>query len=586
MLNTRIANLKSMTLNRKLFLYLFSAFFSLIVVIAFFQYKREKEFRTEQLDQLLSTYNYTIKNYIDKRAWTANDLKEFITVFPDTLLRVTLIDKEGNVLFDNSVADGTKLENHINRPEIVMANSQTTGKAIRHSVSIGTDFYYLAHRFDSYYVRTALPFNLDVVEMLKANTFFLYFMTFILLLAIFALFFISKNFTDSIARLRVFTQKAEKGEILETDIYFPNDELGDISRNIVHLYKRMQETKDEVNNEREKLIKHLQISQEGLGIFSPEKKELLVNSHFIQYTNILSDQQSENSDKIFNLAEFEEINQFINESFKNDQLTRKKMVIEKNGRVFMVRCIVFQDNTFEISINDITVQERDNELKRHLTQNISHELKTPVSSIMGYMESILENPDLDPARQKFFVERSFMQAKRLTALLQDISTLNKIDEGKRLFQKEPCDLAQIINDVLFDVHLQIEQKKCVILRNYNAVLPLQGNRSLLYSIFRNLTDNALTYGGEQIVIDISCYREDEQFYYFSFSDNGVGIAEEHLGKVFERFYRVDKGRSRKIGGTGLGLAIVKNAVLLHKGTISAKSVSTGGLSFIFSLRKY
>ena len=575
-----------MTLNRKLFLYLFSAFFSLIAVITFFQYQREKEFRTEQLDQLLSTYNYTINNYIDKKAWTPNELREFITVFPDTLLRVTLIDKEGKVLFDNSVADGTKLENHINRPEIVMANSQITGKAIRHSTSIGKDFYYLAHRFGSYYVRTALPFNLNVVEMLKANTFFLYFMAFILLLAIFALFFISKNFTDSIARLRVFTQKAESGEMLETDIYFPNDELGEISRNIVHLYKQMQETKDDVNNEREKLIKHLQISQEGLGIFSPEKKELLVNSHFIQYTNILSDQQSENSDKIFNLAEFEEINQFINESFKNDQLTRKKMVIEKNGRVFMVRCIVFQDNTFEISINDITVQERDNELKRHLTQNISHELKTPVSSIMGYMESILENPDLDPARQKFFVERSFMQAKRLTALLQDISTLNKIDEGKRLFQKEPCDLAQIINDVLFDVHLQIEQKKCVILRNYNAVLPLQGNRSLLYSIFRNLTDNAITYGGEQIVIDISCYREDEQFYYFSFSDNGVGIAEEHLGKVFERFYRVDKGRSRKIGGTGLGLAIVKNAVLLHKGTISAKSVSTGGLSFIFSLRKY
>lgn len=575
-----------MTLNRKLFLYLLSAFFSLIAVITFFQYQREKEFRTEQLDQLLSTYNYTINNYIDKKAWTPNELREFITVFPDTLLRVTLIDKEGKVLFDNSVADGTKLENHINRPEIVMANSQITGKAIRHSTSIGKDFYYLAHRFGSYYVRTALPFNLNVVEMLKANTFFLYFMAFILLLAIFALFFISKNFTDSIARLRIFTQKAESGEMLETDIYFPNDELGEISRNIVHLYKQMQETKDDVNNEREKLIKHLQISQEGLGIFSPEKKELLVNSHFIQYTNILSDQQSENSDKIFNLDEFEEINQFINESFKNDQLTRKKMVIDKNGRVFMVRCIVFQDNTFEISINDITVQERDNELKRHLTQNISHELKTPVSSIMGYMESILENPDLDPGRQKFFVERSFMQAKRLTALLQDISTLNKIDEGKRLFQKEPCDLAQVINDVLFDVHLQIEQKKCVILRNYNAVLPLQGNRSLLYSIFRNLTDNALTYGGEQIVIDISCYREDEQFYYFSFSDNGVGIAEEHLGKVFERFYRVDKGRSRKIGGTGLGLAIVKNAVLLHKGTISAKSVSTGGLSFIFSLRKY
>ena len=112
-----------MTLNRKLFLYLLSAFFSLIAVITFFQYQREKEFRTEQLDQLLSTYNYTINNYIDKKAWTPNELREFITVFPDTLLRVTLIDKEGKVLFDNSVADGTKLKNQNNRTETVMANS-------------------------------------------------------------------------------------------------------------------------------------------------------------------------------------------------------------------------------------------------------------------------------------------------------------------------------------------------------------------------------------------------------------------------------------------------------------------------------
>lgn len=575
-----------MTLNRRLFLYLFTAFFSMICVITFFQYQREKEFRTEQLDQLLSTYNYSIKNYIEHKSWTGESLHNLIRVFPDSSLRVTIIDLKGNVLYDNSVADGTKLENHSKRPEIILANSQITGKSIRHSASVGKDFYYLAHRFDKFYVRTALPYNLNVVSMLKANTFFLYFMAFILILAVVALFFISKNFTNSIERLRIFIQKAEGGEILDTNIVFPKDELGDISNKIVQLYKRMQSTKNEVNNEKEKLIKHLQISQEGLGIFSHEKKELLVNSHFIQYTNVLSDQQSVNSDNIFNLKEFEEINEFIDQSFKNDQLNRKKMVIEKNGRVFMVRCIVFQDDTFEISINDITLQERENELKRHLTQNISHELKTPVSSILGYMESIIENPDLDANRQKFFVERSFLQAKRLSSLLQDISTLNKIDEGKRIFEKESCDIAQIINDVLSDVHLQIEQKNCVVLRNYNDTLPLEGNRSLLYSIFRNLTDNALAYGGEKIVIDINCYREDEGFYYFSFSDNGVGIAEEHLAKIFERFYRIDRGRSRKVGGTGLGLAIVKNAVLLHKGNISAKTIPSGGLSFIFSLRKY
>ncbi|MBP1677017.1 MAG: integral rane sensor signal transduction histidine kinase [Bacteroidetes bacterium] len=574
-----------MTLNRRLFLYFFSTFFLLIAIITFFQYQREKEFRTEQLDQLLTTYNYTIDKFVDNKNRSYQELSELIHVFPDTALRVTLVDLKGNVLYDNSVKKGVVLENHLHRPEIQMANNQKTGKAIRHSATMGIDYYYLAHKFNHYYIRTALPYNLNLSSMLKANMFFLYFMAFVLVMAVFALFFISKNFSDSINRLRIFTQQAEKGEIPDTDIKFPNDELGEISSNIVHLYKRMERTKDEVNKEREKLIKHLLISQEGLGIFSSNKKEILANSHFIQYTNILSDQQSESSDEIFDLPEFDEINQFIHESLQNDQLTRKRIVIEKNGRAFMVRCIVFQDNTFEISINDITVQEHENELKRHLTQNISHELKTPVSSILGYMESILDNPDLDQGRQRLFIERSYQQAQRLSALLHDISTLNKIDEAKRLYEKEDCDIAHVIEEVLYDVHMQIEQRDCKILKNFQPRLPARGNRSLLYSIFRNLIDNALAYAGDNLTIDINCYREDEQYYYFTFSDNGIGISEEHLSKIFERFYRVDKGRSRKLGGTGLGLAIVKNAVLFHKGTISAKSSPSGGLSFVFSLRK-
>jgi len=345
-------------------------------------------------------------------------------------------------------------------------------------------------------------------------------------------------------------------------------------------------TKDEVNKEREKLIKHLQISQEGLAIFSSEKKEILANTHFIQYTNILSDRQCESSDEIFLLPEFTELTVFIDESLLNNQLTRKRLIVEKGARVFSVQCIVFQDGTFEISINDISVQEHENQLKRHLTQNISHELKTPVSSILGYMESILDNPDIDPQRQRFFVERSFQQAQRLRDLLQDISILNKMDEGKRLFEKENCNISEVITDVLNDVNLQIEQKECIVIKNIKPDLQIQGNRSLIYSIFRNLMDNALAYAGEKVTIDISCYREDDQFYYFSFSDNGIGVQEEHLNRLFERFYRVDKGRSRKMGGTGLGLAIVKNAVIYHHGTISAKNSLIGGLSFVFSLRKY
>lgn len=575
-----------MTLNRRLFSYFFSIFLLMLIIICFFQYQREKEFRTEQLNQQLTTYNFTIHRFIQERKPSWEMLEEYVHLFPDSTLRVTVVDTMGVVTFDSSVKKGTTLSNHLNRPEIITAHLNSNGQAIRHSASTGKDYYYLAHRFPNNYVRSALPYNVSLASTLKANTFFLYFMLFVLVAAGLALYFISRNFTKSIDRLRIFTQRAEKGEMPDYEIEFPNDELGEISKNIVELYRLLFRTKDDVYKEREKLIKHLQISQEGLGIFSSDKKEILANTHFIQFTNILSDSQCESSDEIFSLPEFSEINEFINQSLKNNEIKRKRLRVEKGGHIFTIQCIVFQDGTFEISMNDISTQEHENELKRHLTQNISHELKTPVSSILGYMESILENPDLDQQRQRFFIERSFQQAQRLRDLLQDISTLNKIDEGKRLFEKEPSNISEIISDVLNDVHLQIEQKECTVLKNFKSDLPIQGNRSLIYSIFRNLLDNALAYGGEKLTIDINCYREDDQFFYFSFSDNGIGVPEEHLSRLFERFYRVDKGRSRKMGGTGLGLAIVKNAVLHHRGNISAKNVPTGGLSFIFSLRKY
>ena len=574
-----------MTLNKRIFFYFFGIFFLLTAAITFFQYEREKEFRIQQLDQLLLTYNNTIYKYLQVNKNETKSVHDIIKLFPDSTLRVTIIDLEGKVLYDNFITD-IHIENHLNRPEIVQASTSGYGKSIRHSTTTNKDYYYLAQKNKDLFVRTALPYNLNLSNMLKANTLFIYFMVFVLLLALIALYFITKNFTHSIDRLRFFTSKVKKGEPIEANITFPNDELGDLSQNIVMLYQQMENAKNAVNHEREKLSKHILISQEGLGFFTAEKKEILSNRYFVQYASLIADSQFDSSEKIFNVADFKEINEFIAENIKNEYLTRKRIKVEKNGKVFNIRCIVFQDNTFEISINDISLQEDENELKRQLTQNISHELKTPVSSIMGYMETILENPEIDTERQKFYIERSLIQAQRLSALLHDITTLNKIDESKLLFDKIDCDLAEIIDDVIHDVQLEIEQKGCTVIKKYSNPLMLKGNKSLLYSIFRNFIDNALTYAGENITLEINCYREDEYFYYFSFSDNGVGIPEEHLSKIFERFYRLDKGRSRKLGGTGLGLSIVKNAIVFHKGNVLAKNLSTGGLSFIFTLRKF
>ena len=170
-----------------------------------------------------------------------------------------------------------------------------------------------------------------------------------------------------------------------------------------------------------------------------------------------------------------------------------------------------------------------------------------------------------------FLERCYAQSNRLSRLLRDISVLTRMDEAANMIDMEKVDISMLVSNIVNEVSLELEQKQITVVNSLKPKIQLRGNYSLLYSIFRNLMDNAIAYAGTNIHINISCFREDENYYYFSFADTGIGVSPEHLNRLFERFYRVDKGRSRKLGGTGLGLAIVKNAVLIHGGTISAKT---------------
>ncbi len=230
-------------------------------------------------------------------------------------------------------------------------------------------------------------------------------------------------------------------------------------------------------------------------------------------------------------------------------------------------------------------QEEDKvRLKRQLTNNINHELKTPICSILGYLEMILGNEQLDCATMRTFVKKSYDQAERLRRLMMDISTITRIDEASTMIEREPIDIMSLVDGIVDDTMPQAESQNIVVMSTIDRSLPISGNYSLLYSIFRNLVDNAVAYsGGRKVVIMLE--DEDTTHYYLQVVDNGIGVEQKHLDHIFERFYRVDKGRSRKIGGTGLGLSIVKNAVLFHGGTIVAEIVKSGGLSFSFSLRK-
>ena len=229
-------------------------------------------------------------------------------------------------------------------------------------------------------------------------------------------------------------------------------------------------------------------------------------------------------------------------------------------------------------------KEEQNVLKRQLTQNIAHELKTPVASIQGYLETVLENPNINDATKQQFLERCYAQSQRLASLLHDISTLNRLDDAPDMVAFEKVDINAMVAGIVKDTTLQMSGRKMTFDNRLPQGVVVRGNQSLLYSVFRNLTDNAIAYAGEGTTVTLSA-EADGDTWRFVFSDNGVGVPYEHLPRLFERFYRVDKGRSRKMGGTGLGLAIVKNSVLLHGGTISVNNNITGGLRFEFTLKK-
>ena len=224
-------------------------------------------------------------------------------------------------------------------------------------------------------------------------------------------------------------------------------------------------------------------------------------------------------------------------------------------------------------------------LKRQLTNNINHELKTPVAAIQGYLETLLANPCLTAEKRTAFLEKSCAQVERLRHLLSDVATITRMDEGRELIGKEPVVLNDLIDEVRADMELRPEGQRLRVNCDFQGPVEVEGNPSLLSSVFRNLADNAAAYSGGRDIF-IRLLSDTAEACTILFADNGIGVDEEHLPHLFERFYRIDKGRSRKLGGTGLGLSIVKNAVVIHGGTITVRNGERGGLEFVFTLRKH
>jgi signal transduction histidine kinase len=533
------------------------------------------------MEERLDACSDIIYQYI-RRAGTKNVQFDSLQSILPAKLRITWINKQGHVYYDNILSPESSLDNHAGRPEILAALEDGTGSDIRISVSDNRKYLYYAKSYGDYYVRVALPYDIQLQSFLRPDYNFIYY---ILLLFVVGLIFIrhaTGRFGGYVKHLRNFLAAADDGALNGEKFPFPDDEMGEIGKKIVSDYLEMKKKEEKIALEKEKLLQHVQISAEGICFFTPEWKVAFHNGLFIQYLNILGDQITINPAHILKEKVFGEVNEFLDEKTGNGYFETH---IIKQGRYFLVRVNVFEDGSFEIILNDHTKQEKTRKLKQELTGNIAHELRTPVTSIRGFLETILEQP-LEPEKEKDFLQKAYNQVLTLSELIQDMSLLTKIEEAPGSFQLSPVNIAHVIGMIHDDLGHVLKEHAITLLSNVGADVMISGNENLIYSVFRNLTENVIKHAGDGVKIIINGYDQHHDFYYFSFADTGKGMADEkHFQRLFERFYRVTEGRTRDSGGSGLGLSIVKNAIAFHGGTITVKNSVEGGLEFLFRLPK-
>lgn len=526
-------------------------------------------------------HDYILQNHIPLDS--IGQIKNILPLLPENL-RVTIIKEDGSVVFDNNLDALTGISNHLGRPEIQIARLKPYGTNIRNSISVHKDFMYFAKHYDGYFIRVAVPYDIVIKNFFKPDNVFIYFILLLFFATIIVMIYLSGRFGKSISKLKDFASAAQAGNPDLENITFPEDELGEIGEKIVDVYKQVQYNKKKISLEREKMLQHFNSLQEGVSFFTPKRKKIYANSHFIQYLNFLTEKPSLNVNKIFEEPVFKDLQDFLNEksSEKSTVFTTQK---SRDGKHFNITVVRFEDGSFEIAITNVTKMEKTRLMKQEMTNNIAHELKTPVTSIRGYLETLIKQSEINPEKRQFFLERAYSQIVRLSELIQDISFITRMEEASDLFDIEEVQIQPLLKELKKDLSDKFAEHKIDFEIKVDSDVVIEGNRVLLYSIFRNLTDNSITYGGENIEIQITNYMEDDNYYYFSYYDSGKGIEEKHLARIFERFYRVNEGRTRDTGGSGLGLSIVKNAVLFHKGEIVAKNRSEGGLEFLFTLKK-
>jgi len=490
--------------------------------------------------------------------------------------RATVIDSSGKVLAD-SEADPATMENHAGRPEFAQALQGQMGTATRSSATVGVDFLYAAVPIPGGAVRLAHPLSAVRDANRRVRNDVLKSSAVAALIALVLAFTATQLIGRRLARITDFAERIAAGDLSARIQEESGDEIAHVASALDKTARKLEEGFRAVDSSRQTLETLLNSMQEAVIAVSEDGRVLWAN----QRMERLLPSGIRMGEPLVQSARDPEILRAVQAAIESRDIVVARAAKIFSGRVFDLTAAPMPGGGVVAVMHDQTEIERVEKTRRDFIANVSHELRTPLTSIQGYAETVLEHEQLTDTTREF-VEIIRKNAMRMARLTEDLLVLARVESGERNFKLQSATPQELLEEAV-QTFQEIADSRGIELAVMNtATASVLVDRDAIHQVFGNLVDNAMKYGeeGRKILVG-ACETEDGvQFYVRDF---GAGISSEHLPRLFERFYRVDKARSRESGGTGLGLAIAKHVVRAHGGAINAESELNHGSTFYFTL---
>jgi two-component system phosphate regulon sensor histidine kinase PhoR len=509
-----------------------------------------------------------------------------------TNTRFTIVNSDGKVLADSEEDPGS-MDNHINRPEILAARSHGFGMATRLSKTMDTKMMYFALSIKKEgnllgYVRTSLPLLEIDNRLSRVRNIVLLGMGVSMFVALLLGFFVSRGFAKPLTAMTVVAESISEGNYDQRVSINRNDEIGSLANTLNKMAKISKERMETITLDNNKLLAILAGMVEG--VVAVDKNETIIHLN-ASAGRILSVFPEENLNrKIWEVTQSQELCQVISEALSKKIEIRKKLQIitPSKDQTAEVHASPFHNATGGLVgvvavLYDVSELERLESIRRDFVSNVSHELKTPITAIRGLVETVIDDEQMSPEKQKSFLLKTMEQTLRLSTIVTDLLVLSRLESGGVDLNREPIDLREVV-DASMQALLPISDEKSIHIESQVPEKPVEvlGDREALYQTINNLLDNAVKYNSKKGTASVRLRIENGNAV-IDVQDTGIGIEPLEKPKIFERFYRVDKARSRQLGGTGLGLSIVKHTILAHGGQLSVESTQGIGSTFQISI---